>query len=827
MSTTRENFDHIPKILLIGETGSGKSTLINYFCNYFHQGDLNHLQIAIPYKQSPQNEYNLSNTAQTKTNTCTQYMFTDRMTEKQYLLVDTPGLSDTRGSEQNKMNMDQIIDTITKLGNLSTIIIVVNGSISRLTTSFRSILTCLYGNLPDIVLENVIVVLTNAKKHESPFDLRILNLSGNTYPFYMQNNAFVSDSRTWRDSIRNELELDWNYSMKQIQQILQTIESFEQQISIEKFIEMKQMRNDIKLILHQMRFEFIHIRQLENELTQIQTFEIIDAPYNNTLCLNCHQVCHRHCCLYETTIAEPQISCQCSTMIDGYCQKCRNHCSSIDHYYAKKTIRITEQTIENIFDQLQLKYNQQTIEINVFIEQILKQTLELLQSKSLELCQICSSFDLVRELKHLIRHYKNERNRTKNYENDQFIRSLIKLTRFIDEYQENKTPSKQSTMKTISHNETTTTTTTCETKPKEVNNLKTNDLIDLYNRTNDRRLLHSIFEELHRRVQGKSFGPLLTTNEIMLTNKFIEKYKQNTVQELNSIYRKLQNKINQLIGSDIFKIVDIDLDILIENFILHTLLDEKEKDENNSSHSQTPYPPYPTERQQTANISSPVQLGFSHILTAPYPIANEIGSLLPSLPQPDNHQSTPPYPQTPFPLQDSYYDPIDSESLPSLPMKTPQLSNVGFSFPNLRQKSTNEDSSIPDVISSNQSLKLQQAPEIDVEKYRSIDNSRLLLMYANAVLKEKQTQLIAIHNELYQRCFGDNPLLMKQNQQLLKETLQLYQEKTFDELQQAQINNQQEIRKFIRNDDVTLIDDIPVELVVEAHALKQLILSEA
>jgi len=142
MSTTRENFDHIPKILLIGETGSGKSTLINYFCNYFHQGDLNHLQIAIPYKQSPQNEYNLSNTAQTKTNTCTQYMFTDRMTEKQYLLVDTPGLSDTRGSEQNKMNMDQIIDTITKLGNLSTIIIVVNGSISRLTTSFRSILTC-------------------------------------------------------------------------------------------------------------------------------------------------------------------------------------------------------------------------------------------------------------------------------------------------------------------------------------------------------------------------------------------------------------------------------------------------------------------------------------------------------------------------------------------------------------------------------------------------------------------------------------------------------------------------------------------------------------
>ncbi|CAF4287218.1 unnamed protein product, partial [Rotaria sp. Silwood2] len=136
----RSNFNKIAKILLISETGAGKSTFINYLCNYFHKGDINNPKIAIPSKYHPvpteefsHYEFNIYDNNQSKTNHCIQYMFTDVTTNKQYLFLDTPGFSDTHNIEQNQMNMNKIIGAITQLDNLTSIILVVNGSFSRLT----------------------------------------------------------------------------------------------------------------------------------------------------------------------------------------------------------------------------------------------------------------------------------------------------------------------------------------------------------------------------------------------------------------------------------------------------------------------------------------------------------------------------------------------------------------------------------------------------------------------------------------------------------------------------------------------------------------------
>ena len=148
------NYDNIAKILLIGETGAGKSTFINYLSNYFHKGNLNNLKIAIPCKYYPlpteqfsHNELNIHDNTQSKTSDCTQYMFTDSTTNKQYIFLDTPGLSDTRGIEQNESNINEMNDAITQLGNLTSVIVIVNGSISRLTTHLRTIIACLNGNI--------------------------------------------------------------------------------------------------------------------------------------------------------------------------------------------------------------------------------------------------------------------------------------------------------------------------------------------------------------------------------------------------------------------------------------------------------------------------------------------------------------------------------------------------------------------------------------------------------------------------------------------------------------------------------------------------------
>ncbi|CAF4213575.1 unnamed protein product, partial [Rotaria magnacalcarata] len=94
--------------------------------------------------------------------------------------------------------------------------------------------------------------------------------------------------------------------MNQMKSILQTIDSF-QQISIDSFVKMKEIRNELKSIIHQVRLEMIQIQKIQDEIilldlgfqkadrdmlayrdhTQsrtIEKIEQIDAPYHSTLC---------------------------------------------------------------------------------------------------------------------------------------------------------------------------------------------------------------------------------------------------------------------------------------------------------------------------------------------------------------------------------------------------------------------------------------------------------------------------------------------------------------------------------------------------------------
>ncbi|CAF1476064.1 unnamed protein product [Rotaria sordida] len=172
------------KILVIGETGSGKSTFINYLTNYFRNGTLQNPKIAIPSKYHPHptenfvhHENDIQNTTQSKTDSCNQYMFVHN--SKQYLFLDTPGLADTRGAQQDDKNITSIINAVEGLSGLTTVIIVVNGAVCRLTVNLRNVIARLRGNLPDIVMDNVILVLTNTARHGANFNISSFELNGN------------------------------------------------------------------------------------------------------------------------------------------------------------------------------------------------------------------------------------------------------------------------------------------------------------------------------------------------------------------------------------------------------------------------------------------------------------------------------------------------------------------------------------------------------------------------------------------------------------------------------------------------------------------------
>ena len=116
-------------ILILGETGSGKSTFVNIITNYFKEGSLDNLKIAIPtvFFQSTEGyahtENNTQNNAMSQTTHCTTYSFElDGMT---YNFIDTPGLTDIGYARQNNLNVQNILETAEATADLAGVLLIV------------------------------------------------------------------------------------------------------------------------------------------------------------------------------------------------------------------------------------------------------------------------------------------------------------------------------------------------------------------------------------------------------------------------------------------------------------------------------------------------------------------------------------------------------------------------------------------------------------------------------------------------------------------------------------------------------------------------------
>lgn len=250
-------------ILLLGETGVGKSTFINAFANYVNHDTLcaarNKMVALIPssfsvsdddyvdhqVKIGEQNEQQerLLIDGQSSTQSCRSYVFPSK--HGAVRIIDTPGVGDTRGEDQDQLNFNNILSYISQYPVLNAICILLKPNCTRLTTGFRLCLIQLLNNLEKSASQNIIFVFTNARStfyqpgDTKPLLEEILREIGEQPPYikikFDRTTSYCVDNESFRflaaitngldflNSSASTIEESWTISVTECKRLLDYI----------------------------------------------------------------------------------------------------------------------------------------------------------------------------------------------------------------------------------------------------------------------------------------------------------------------------------------------------------------------------------------------------------------------------------------------------------------------------------------------------------------------------------------------------------------------------------------------------------------------------
>ena len=252
-------------ILLVGESGVGKSTFINALVNYlafdsFEEvrsksptvlisisflittGDHfeEHIVKLVDFDHS--NNEDFDHPGQSVTQQCRSYVFPFRHSkDKKIRIIDTPGFGDTRGLAQDDLNIEHILRYIHQLSHLNAICFLLKPNCSQLNMFFRSCLMQLFSLLGPNAQQNIIFCFTSARStFYTPGDTALpLRNMLRSLPMrdiqFKKDNTFCFDDASFRhlvalqngiiftDVDRQEYEKSWTYAVNESHRLLEYI----------------------------------------------------------------------------------------------------------------------------------------------------------------------------------------------------------------------------------------------------------------------------------------------------------------------------------------------------------------------------------------------------------------------------------------------------------------------------------------------------------------------------------------------------------------------------------------------------------------------------
>lgn len=346
-------------ILFLGETGVGKSTLVNALATYLHFPTLSDAEVAgglfpvplsftvtdpVTYRRrtiSTGYDANEVNNGEGGSVTLCPTACVLNLDNIRVNLMDTPGVKSTHGSSQDRINAHNILAFLSAYEKIDLICVVVKPNESRLTENFENCLNEILRNLHDSACDNVVFCVTFTKaSNYGPGDtygvlatfcsrqpkLRDLELTRRTV-FCFENETVRYLAECIRDDEqRCSVEQSWCKSTETTRRLLQLAVEVKPHSVIDTLSLNNARRAIVALcqpVVETAKNVAVNVRELKRAREKIaycastdlpdgkveivlRRFRFVQLPYSATVCTSSEcceivkgimyeRVCHGHC----------------------------------------------------------------------------------------------------------------------------------------------------------------------------------------------------------------------------------------------------------------------------------------------------------------------------------------------------------------------------------------------------------------------------------------------------------------------------------------------------------------------------------------------------
>lgn len=370
-------------ILVVGQTGAGKSTQIDGMLNYLLdvKWEENIRFKVVDELQTVTKESLQTGGAASQTDAITAYKIPavkGSPVHSNVTIVDTPGFGDTRGLHFDHKIVDQMKkffhDMSEHVDILTGVCFVAPASAARLTESQQYVWNAILGLFGKDIVDNILLCFTFADG-EKPQALEAVRAGGIPMrAFFKFNNSalFVDPNGSETDAVS---KMFWDMGKKNMSDFFHSLSGMDPKslhLSKQVMSEREQLEVTLENLGPQVKLTLGYANSLQQQAAQfalfddqlegakdfklkvqVPKFRKIPTSNNTTTCTECDKTCHNNC-----AFANDAQKANCCVMRNGYCTECPKKCHWSKHQNLPYILEWYMETQEKTLDDLKVKYDE-------------------------------------------------------------------------------------------------------------------------------------------------------------------------------------------------------------------------------------------------------------------------------------------------------------------------------------------------------------------------------------------------------------------------------------------------------------------------------------